>query len=641
MSTLNKKVQDLEEELQNAKDPLLQIDLLNKEAYELRHTDIALSLQKSSIAIELSQKNAYQKGYAAALLNLGFSQMLQADYTTAFQTLYKASDIFKELEDKAGCAHAFYNIAVVYSRIGEYNQALDFIQQSIAIRQELKDEDGEAACLMQLGYINERFNNDEEADEYYTRCLAIRRKIDDQHGIAATLLGIGILKQKRGQFEEAEKYIIESMDIRKEIGETHGWLVSVSYLGEYYTTQNKYSEAEKYLVEAIELAKQQTIPFPANLCRLYISLAKVQMGYKNFEQASQYLEQALNLATENNLKYLIYDIYATLSEVYKHKGDYKNAFENFEKYHHAKEEIINLSASTKLKNLELTNQIETEKKEAEIHRLRHIELKKAYDQLQRTQEQLIQAEKLAYLGHLMAGIAHEIQNPLNFVNNFSEVSKELLDELKVEKNKERNAAEADEMYEAIKQNLDKIAYHGKRADSIVKSMLLHSRVTTNKKQLADINALADEYLRLSFEAMQSKDKTFDVQLQTSFDASIGKIYIMPQDIGRVLINLYNNAFYSMQEKKGLVKDYEPILKISTQQKDDSIEIKIRDNGNGIPNEIIDKIYQPFFTTKPTGEGTGLGLSLSYDIITKGHGGNMLVTTKEGEFTEFILRIPAS
>lgn len=267
------------------------------------------------------------------------------------------------------------------------------------------------------------------------------------------------------------------------------------------------------------------------------------------------------------------------------------------------------------------------------------ELQQALTELKATQNQLIQQEKMASLGELTAGIAHEIQNPLNFVNNFSEVSMELLDEMETELNT-NNPEEAIAIARDIKQNLGKISQHGKRADSIVKGMLQHSRSTTGKKEPADINSLADEYLRLSYHGLRAKDKSFNAAMQTNFDESIGLVNIVAQDMGRVLLNLFNNAFYSVAEKKKENPDgYEALVAVETHKINGGIEIKVRDNGNGIPQKVLDKIYQPFFTTKPTGEGTGLGLSMTYDIVTKGHGGSMTADSKEGEFAEFLIVLP--
>ena len=266
-------------------------------------------------------------------------------------------------------------------------------------------------------------------------------------------------------------------------------------------------------------------------------------------------------------------------------------------------------------------------------------LNQTVDSLKKTQSQLIQSEKMASLGELTAGIAHEIQNPLNFVNNFSEVNAELIDELEQEIEK-GNLDGARSLTKDIKENERKINHHGKRADAIVKGMLQHSRSSSGQKEPTDINALADEYLRLAYHGLRAKDKSFNAKFETQFDNNIGRVNIIPQDIGRVLVNLINNAFYAVGEKKKMsTNGYEPSVAISTKKLNEKIEIKVRDNGNGIPQKVLDKIFQPFFTTKPTGEGTGLGLSLSYDIITKGHGGELKVQTKEGEGSEFMIEIP--
>jgi signal transduction histidine kinase len=264
---------------------------------------------------------------------------------------------------------------------------------------------------------------------------------------------------------------------------------------------------------------------------------------------------------------------------------------------------------------------------------------KALADLQLTQRQLIQSEKMASLGELTAGIAHEIQNPLNFINNFAEVNHEMLDEL-ADELKSDNKDAALVLAASIKENEEKIIHHGKRADGIVKGMLQHSRASSNVKELTDINKLADEYLRLAYHGLRAKDKSFNSDLATNFAPDLPEINTVPQDIGRVLLNLFTNAFYATQQKKKSgAEDYKPIVEVSTSLNGKSIRIKVKDNGIGIPDNIRDKILQPFFTTKPTGEGTGLGLSLSYDTVVKGHGGKINIESKDGEGSEFIIDLP--
>ena len=262
-------------------------------------------------------------------------------------------------------------------------------------------------------------------------------------------------------------------------------------------------------------------------------------------------------------------------------------------------------------------------------------------ELKSAQTQLVQAEKLASLGQLTAGIAHEIKNPLNFVNNFSEISNELIDEMKIEL-QNNNKLEAMAIADDIKQNLEKINQHGKRADSIVKGMLLHSRGSVGEKSLTNINDLLDQYVNLAYHGLRAQDKEFNITIQRDFDETLEKINVVPQDISRVFLNIVNNGFYAANEKKKKLGDaFAPALKVSTKDFKDKVEIRIRDNGNGIPQSIKKNIFNPFFTTKPTGEGTGLGLSLSYDIITKVHNGEIIFETKENEFTEFTITIPRS
>ena len=266
-------------------------------------------------------------------------------------------------------------------------------------------------------------------------------------------------------------------------------------------------------------------------------------------------------------------------------------------------------------------------------------LKTTVNELQLTQKQLIQSEKMASLGELTAGIAHEIQNPLNFVNNFSDVSKELMEELKEELDKGNIAGATATSLEVI-HNLEKINHHGKRADGIVKGMLEHSRKSTGKKESTNINALADEYYRLSYHGLRAKDKSFNAELIMHLDQSLPKADIIPRDIGRVLLNLYNNALYAVNQKKNTsITDYKPEVVVTTYAENGSVVVKVKDNGNGIPEDLRQKIMQPFFTTKPPGEGTGLGLSLSYDIIVNGHSGSIGFTTNDGEYTEFIVKLP--
>ena len=269
------------------------------------------------------------------------------------------------------------------------------------------------------------------------------------------------------------------------------------------------------------------------------------------------------------------------------------------------------------------------------------ELQTALAELRATQQQLIQSEKMASLGELTAGIAHEIQNPLNFVNNFADVSAELVAELETEQaGPTPDPGLEDELLADLRANLTRISQHGQRAASIVRGMLAHSRQSTGERQPTELNALADEYLRLAYHGLRAKDKTFNATLKTDFAALLPLVPVVPGDLGRVLLNLLTNAFYAVQKRQQCgVAGYVPTVGVATRRDGDEVEIRIRDNGTGIPEAVRAKIFQPFFTTKPTGEGTGLGLSLAHDIVVQGHGGTLTVDSQEGEFTEFAVRLP--
>jgi two-component system NtrC family sensor kinase len=315
-------------------------------------------------------------------------------------------------------------------------------------------------------------------------------------------------------------------------------------------------------------------------------------------------------------------------------------------------ELERLKAEEREKELRLTEKIKTQLEKDVAQRTLDLvkkkeALEKALNELKATQDQLILAEKMASLGELTAGIAHEIQNPLNFVNNFAEVSNELIQELKDEIKKgdgQRDKENEEDLMEDIAQNLEKITFHGKRAEAIVKSMLQHSRKDNGKREPTDLNKLAEEYLRLSYHGLRAKDKSFNADFKLELDENLPMVEVVPQEMGRVLLNLINNAFYAAAEKKkfleekGEGKDFKPTVLVTTSLDNKRIKISVKDNGNGIPEEVKNKIFQPFFTTKPAGVGTGLGLSMSYDIITKGHGGDLSVQSEPGAYSEFIIHL---
>ncbi len=448
-----------------------------------------------------------------------------------------------------------------------------------------------------------------------------------------------LLELKKQNFIKADSLLIESWEIIKELN-----IAAISTVGitdpDYYRAlirieQKKYAEAASFLISDIERVKnlrKETLRDYKLLGEVYDKMGDAENSKRSYK-AFIYLQDSL-LADQNNYSALSFEAEQEMTEKQlsisqlRNENKISSLTRNFSFGIIALVLLLSGVVYYRYKSKQKANKV----------------LETTLTNLKSTQTQLIQSEKMASLGELTAGIAHEIQNPLNFVNNFSEVNTELIEEL-VEEVDKGNTEEVKAIAKDIKENEKKINHHGKRADAIVKGMLQHSRSSTDKKELTDINALADEYLRLSYHGLRAKDKSFNATIKTDFDSSIDEININPQDIGRVILNLLTNAFYVVNEKKTLRQaqgdtHYEPTVSIETKKINNKVEIKVKDNGMGISQKVLDKIFQPFFTTKPTGQGTGLGLSLSYDII-KAHGGELKVETKEGEGTTFIIQLSAS
>jgi len=414
------------------------------------------------------------------------------------------------------------------------------------------------------------------------------------------------------------------------------------------------------------------------LSRNYLVLAKAYQKLSKPDSSLFFAKQSFEQAKEAKRPSSIVEAATFLSKSYEQRNDYKSAFYYEQMKQQAKDSLYNQRKALQVQSIteeererktQAEAAAETYRNNVRLYSLLSLlvgviviaflllrnnrqrrkanlllstqkqEVQNTLNQLKSTQTQLIQSEKMASLGELTAGIAHEIQNPLNFVNNFSEVSVELLAELKEEEakgNKEEVMAIAND----LTQNLEKINHHGKRADFIVKGMLEHSRVSAGEKQLTDMNVLCDEFLKLSYHGLRAKDKSFNAVMVIHFDPKLPKVNVSQQDMGRVMLNLFNNAFYAVKQKQKIAnEDYKPEVIVNTSIENGQIIIKVKDNGVGIPDAIKDKIMQPFFTTKPTGEGTGLGLSLTYDMVVKGHGGGISINSIEGQGSEFIIDLP--
>ncbi len=578
------------------------------------------------------------------------------------------------------------NIGLIYLNQGNYSPALREFYAALKDAEANHDQFVVGSILNNIATIHFFQEKMAEAESDYRKMLKIAETMADTVGIITAYNNIGEINLERNNPREA----LQNLKIAGQLASiTHNpemLVASSKTLGYVYLQLDSLSKATTFFNTAIALSKQQGNIIATS--KALIGLAKTQNKLGLLKEALASALEALKLAKKMGQTQLLRDANEIISAIYQNLGQGNSALRYYQQFKIYSDSIRNLESEraaltykadytfskkeleyqrkalqqqwlifsviaalvsiciitwlinrnrTKLNHANKTLQqknllIEAEKSKAE-HTLQ---------KLQDTQSQLIQAEKMASLGELTAGIAHEIQNPLNFVNNFSDVSNELIEELRIERLKvedERDKQMEDEILADLQQNLEKINHHGKRADAIVKGMLQHSRAASGQKEPTFINALCDEYLHLSYHGLRAKDKFFNAELTTDFEKTIQKINIVPQDMGRVLLNLFNNAFYAINDKKKLSADsYRPIVKVSTKKTGNKIEIRVEDNGNGISKTIVDKIFQPFFTTKPTGQGTGLGLSLSYDII-KAHSGEIKVETKEGEGCVFIIYLP--
>ncbi len=505
----------------------------------------------------------------------------------------------RQLTEQTGYLYELCTINMTLGRaylsLKKHDSALLCEQKAYEISMRMGYKKYMGSILLNTGRIYSSLENTQLASEYFRKALAASTEQKYVRGVVACNLSLAALHRQFGEKDSDYYYAHTALQAAQSLNASDLLLRSYTELGAFYQSTNNNDSLVKYQGLMIKIKDS-----------LFNSGQTQQFQNIDFDERQHQQEiKAAKKEIQNRLR--IYGLLAGL------------AF------------FLILALILWRTNLQRsrTNTLLQHKKN---------EIQNALTNLKSTQAQLVQREKMASLGELTAGIAHEIQNPLNFVNNFSEVNKELLVEMKDEMSK-GNLEDATAIANDVIDNEEKINHHGKRADAIVKGMLQHSQKSTGQKDSTDINKLADEYLRLSYHGLRAKDKSFNAKFETDFDNTVGKVNVIPQDIGRVILNLINNAFYAVDEKKkSQPVGYEPTVSVSTKKENDKVTISVKDNGNGIPQKILDKIFQPFFTTKPTGQGTGLGLSLSYDIV-KAHGGEIKVETKEGERTNFKFIIP--
>ena len=596
---------------------------------------------------------------------------------TALQFGQEALNLSREIKFQRGEARALSNMAFVYRDLGNLPAAMDNQLKALEIAEQNNFYLEAGLSMIRLSGIYRDLADYPKAMAYLRRSFEKHEKAHNRRGIAITNMNLGLIYLDMNQLDSALYYENISLPIMDSMRLLDMYPNSFKILGDLYRKRGDTVRAVHYYMESILSGQHLHVQDNRSIATSSIRMAELYDNKKQTDSAIYYATQSLAQSQSISSRAIIIDAANLLAKLYE-PTDVKKSYSYFKMAAAAKDSLLNREKFHALQSMT----IEKEERDAKTaqeqkafkNRVLLISLvtvagifliaalilyrnnkqkqrtnrflEKTLSNLKSTQSQLVQSEKMASLGELTAGIAHEIQNPLNFVNNFSEVNKELLLEMK-EEIERGNILQVKLIADDIIDNEEKINHHGKRADAIVRGMLQHSRANTGTLEPTDINGLADEYLRLCYHGMRAKDKTFNTVLKTDYDPNVGTIKVNAQDIGRVILNLVNNAFYAVNQKKFLeVKArseqhiYEPIIALSTRKADGKIFITIKDNGVGIPSRLLDKIFQPFFTTKPTGQGTGLGLSLSYDIL-KAHGGELKVKTKEGEGSEFIVQLPIS
>jgi two-component system, NtrC family, sensor kinase len=631
---------------------------------------------------ERCKKAGYREGEADAYKIWGNAFQTKGNFEQALEFYKKSYELALKIKYRKGLPGILNNIGIIYLNQGNYPEALNTFYETLKAAEAINDKFVIGNTINNIAVVHYYQGKMDEAERDYMKAVQIARERSDTILTILAYSNLGEVNLEQNDPAKALKNLNIAYNLAVQKNNPEMLVQTTNTLGIIYFRLDSTHKAISQFETALQLSREHD--FKTAIAKAYNGLAKAKYRLGKQEEALADGLAGLHTAEEMGQAQLQRDANEILASIYESSGDGSNAIKYYKKYKLFSDSLNNLAseraAVTYKAGYELSKkELEFERKNLQQKwltfsalaalfslgviawiinrnrkRLNHayhdlqqknivIEAQKAdaeetLSKLKAAQSQLIQSEKMASLGELTAGIAHEIQNPLNFVNNFSDLNKELIDDMRKALHT-GDSAEAISIAADIHANQDKISSHGKRADSIVKGMLQHSRTSSGHKEPIDINVLADEYLRLSYHGLRAKDKSFNVTLKTDFDTTIGKINLIPQDIGRVLLNLYNNAFYAVMEKKKLSgENFEPTISISTRKHNGTVEIEVKDNGTGVPEKVKEKIFQPFFTTKPSGQGTGLGLSLSYDII-KAHGGEMKVKSEDGNGAGFVITLP--
>ena len=622
---------------------LTELYIVKSAYYRRNNTDS--EFYYSNLALKLAVRTKNKALELVALNDVGYCQVETGNFAEALRLLLQALELSKQLKTKSMEGSVLNSIGNTYLDMGDPRTALKYYRASMVIAKNSDDPYWQVNEPSNIGNVYEKLNMPDSALFYEQKLYRNKLFPDD---LRAELSGrIGNANVKLGKFKDAMNYYRKGL-IYAADAKTFDDIALINYqMAKLDSALNVPDSAilrAQLSLKTARFISYRDIIVKASqlLANLYDRQGKIDSAYRYQKITGLYKDTLFGAEKFIRIQHILSDEQQRQQKLIQQQEELKNRYQFIGGISLLIFVLLiailiwrnNLSQRKKNKLLDTQTIQLTQQRD---------ELKATLANLKQTQTQLIQSEKMASLGELTAGIAHEIQNPLNFVNNFSEVNKEMLEELKAENEKpkaERDGQLEIDLINDLIENESKINHHGKRADAIVKGMLQHSRTSPAQKELIDVNALADEYLRLSYHGRRAKDKTFNAEMVTNLTPGLPKINVVPQDISRVLLNLFNNAFYAVNQKaKTAGPDYKAEVTVTTALEDGHVIIKVKDNGVGIPDEIKEKIMQPFFTTKPTGEGTGLGLSLSYDMVVKGHGGKITVDGKEGEYTIFTILLP--
>jgi len=670
----------------HARPDTARVNRLNALALVLRNNAPEESAALFRTALALAQRLGYPTGMAEAQLGLGFYHRHRGEYGLAQDYSEQANQAFAQTGNRRGQTRSLYNLTCIFLDQGLLAKSLQTNLAGLALANAGHDRRWQAFLSTQLGITSTYLGEYARARQYLREGLRWAVASGDKPSVGHAYSGIGDLYRAQGQWAEAQRNYEQDAANYQQMRDEGGILYEDINIGDMLERQGKVPQALAYGRRS--LARASRLQKLGEVTRAQLLLARTYLHAGRPDSAFWYGQRCLLAAQRSGAKSISRDASQVLALASARRGRFDAAYRYEQLFGSFRDSLNTSDQQRKVAVVEF--RAELVKKQAQIglltrndqlmraknrqqrwfllgallglaavaslswvlwrnigrKRRAYALLRRQQDELRDTQAQLVQAEKMAFLGELTAGIAHELQNPLTFMKSFAEVSTGLVDDM--DGSASAGPGLKDEILAGLKQNLQQISQHGQRASSIIKDMLAHSRSGAAPRQPTDLNALVAEHLRLAYEGAQAANPDFTATLHQDFDPGLGLVSLVGPDLGRVLLNLCTNAFYAVRERQQMAAavgpgeeaaPYVPGVVVSTRRVGDDVEIRVRDNGTGMPAAVQAKIFQPFFTTKPTGEGTGLGLSLSYDIVTKGHGGTLLVESREGEGTEFFISLP--